>query len=150
MPVVAVSSAVEYPWVSNFIGNNDNLAYVPNALIMVLGKMNFWQRLNNFFVYYNEIHKFNVLTEKEQTSAMRKYIDPNMPSVREIEKSVALTLVNSHHVLYGVKPITNGLIQVAGLHVEMNESKLSKVNIIHTFIIFDTFPPDDNYPLKKY
>ena len=130
IPIVAASSAVEYPWVSDFTGNDDNPAIVPNALFMAFGKMNFWQRLKNTVIYHNEVRKFQSLTEKEQTELMRKYINPTIPNIREIERTVAVTLVNSHPVLYGVKPVLPTLVQVGGLHVEENDSKLSPVNIL--------------------
>ncbi|XP_058804709.1 uncharacterized protein LOC131671920 [Phymastichus coffea] len=126
IPIVAASSALEYPWVSDFTGNNDNPAVVPNALFMAFGQMNFWQRLKNTIIYYNEIWKFHKLTEHSQTESMRKYINSKLPNIREIERSVALTLVNSHSILYGVKPVLPTLVQVGGLHVEENDSKLSK------------------------
>lgn len=127
IPIVAASSAVEYPWVSAFTGNNDNAAVVPNALFTAFGQMDFWQRLKNTIIYYNEIWKFQKLTEHSQTESMRKYINPNLPNIREVEKSVALTLVNSHPILYGVKPVLPTLVQVGGLHVEESDSKLSPV-----------------------
>lgn len=128
IPIIAASSAVEYPWVSAFTGNNDNPAIVPNALFMAFGQMSFWQRLKNTWIYYNEIWKFRSLTEDIQTDLMRKYISPNIPNIREIENSVALTLVNSHPVLYGVKPVVPTLVQVGGLHVEENDATLPPVN----------------------
>ena len=59
--------------------------------------------------------------------AMRKYLNPNIPDIRTVEKSVALTLVNSDHVMFGVKPLTPGLVQIAGIHIEENKSSLSPV-----------------------
>ncbi|XP_058804715.1 UDP-glucosyltransferase 2-like isoform X2 [Phymastichus coffea] len=68
VPVIAVSSSVEYPWVSQLIGSDDNPAYV--------------------------------------------------------ERSVALTLVNRHPVLYGAKPIAPSLVEVSGLHIEQSELRI--------------------------
>lgn len=127
VPVVAVSSAVEYPWIGDFIGNDDNPAYVPNAYHVSSGKMNFWERLKNVVINFTEKRKFHALTEESQTESMRKYLSPDIPNIREVEKNVALTLVNSHAVLFGVKPITPALVQIAGLHVEGNDEVLSSV-----------------------
>lgn len=128
VPVVAISSAVEYPWVGDFIGNNDNLAIVPNAYHVSAGTMNFWQRLKNVVINYMELRKFHSLTEESQTDSMRKYLSPDIPNIREVEKNVALTLVNSHPVLFGVKPITPALVQIAGLHIEGNDQTLPQVS----------------------
>lgn len=75
------------------------------------------------------VRKFYRLTEQSQTDSMRKYLSPDIPNIREVEKNVALTLVNSHPILFGVKPITPALVQIAGLHIEANEEKLPAVNI---------------------
>ncbi|OXU17534.1 hypothetical protein TSAR_014640 [Trichomalopsis sarcophagae] len=125
VPVVAVMSTMEYPWVSHFAGNNDNLAFVPNIYHIGSGSMSFWERLKNVAIYFASLRKFHTLTEEIQTQSMRKYLRPDIPNVREVEKNVALTLVNSHPVLYGVKPITPALVQIAGLHIESNEEVLS-------------------------
>ncbi|XP_023245843.1 uncharacterized protein LOC106639852 [Copidosoma floridanum] len=124
IPVIAASSAIEYPWVSEFTGNNDNLAVVPNALYMAFGQMSFWQRLKNTLVYHNEIRKFQKLTEHPQTELMKKYINSSTPNIREIERSVALTLVNSHPIIYGVRPVLPTVVEIGGLHVEESESTL--------------------------
>lgn len=129
VPVIAVSSAVEYPWVSDFTGNNDNPAVVPNSLFMASGDMSLWQRLKNTVIYHNEVWKFHALTEDSQTESMRRYINPDIPNIREVERSVALTLVNSHPILYGVKPVLPTLVQVGGLHVGVKNSTLPKASV---------------------
>ncbi|XP_058790203.1 UDP-glucosyltransferase 2-like isoform X2 [Phymastichus coffea] len=125
VPVIAISSAIEYPWVSYFIGNDDNLAYVPNALHIGAGQMNFYERLKNVFLNYIEMKKFHKVTEISQTESMRKYLSPDIPNIREIEKNVALTLVNSNFVLSGIKPTTPALVQVAGIHINAEDQILS-------------------------
>ena len=126
IPVIALSSAAEYPWISDFIGNNDNLATVPNNLISEFDKTKFWDRLKNVLIYYWMIYRFHILTD-EQTHLMRKYINPDIPDIREVEKSVALTLVNTDLAMYGPKPVTPSLVQIGGLHVEEYDTKLTPV-----------------------
>lgn len=128
VPVIAVSSAAEYPWVNHYIGNNDNLAFAPNAFKMMFKFTNFWQRLHNFVVHYYETFKFHEYTHIEQTLLMRRYLDPNIPDIRKVEKNVALLLVNTHPIIHGVKPILSGVIPIAGLHIEENHDTLTEVN----------------------
>uniref|UniRef100_A0ABD2WSR0 UDP-glucuronosyltransferase n=1 Tax=Trichogramma kaykai TaxID=54128 RepID=A0ABD2WSR0_9HYME len=128
VPVVALSSAIEYPWVAHLIGNDDNLAYVPNAYHIGVGRMNWWERLNNVYSHYKALHRFHSLTEESQTESMRKYISPQMPSIREVEREISLVLVNSHPILFGVKPLIPGLVQIAGLHVEESDEVLPQKN----------------------
>lgn len=130
VPVVAISSAIEYPWVSYFIGNDDNLAYVPNALHIGSEKMTFYERLQNFLVNYMETWKFHGVTGKSQTESMRKYLNPDIPNIRVIERSVALTLVNTHAILSGIKPITPGLVHIAGIHINADNQTISSVSTL--------------------
>ena len=138
VPVVAVSSAIEYPWVSYFIGNDDNLAYVPNAFHVGVGELSFWERVNNVVSNYKACDQFHKVTGDSQTASMRKYLRPDIPHIREVEKNVALTLVNSNPILFGVKPITPALVQIAGLHVEENDETLTPVryNTVSYIYIF--------------
>ena len=111
------------------IGNDDNLAYAVNAFQVGNEKMNFWQRLQNVMGYYSALWKFHALSEKSQTESMRKYLSPDIPNIREVEKNVSLLLVNSHPILFGVKPLTSALVEIAGLHIEGNDEVLPKVAI---------------------
>ncbi|KAJ8668435.1 hypothetical protein QAD02_010098 [Eretmocerus hayati] len=126
VPVVAVSSSAEFPWIADFTGNADNLAIVPNLFQMNSGPMNFWQRLKNVISNHMSVRRFQSLTAESQTESMTKYLKHDIPDIREVEKNVALFLVNSHPIIFGVKPVTPAFIQVAGLHVEENEDKLSQ------------------------
>lgn len=129
VPIVAITSAIDYPWIGSFIGNDDNLAYVPTPSFSSFEKTNFWSRLLNFYSYTWEIYAYHSITEKSQTEAMRKYISPDIPNIRDVEKSVALVLVNSHPTIFGIKPITPSLVQVGGLHIGHDKSKLSAVSL---------------------
>ncbi|XP_031781625.1 UDP-glucuronosyltransferase 2B2-like [Nasonia vitripennis] len=125
VPVVAVSSSVEYSCISDFIGNFDHPAFVPNALLQDYNKTKFWDRLKNLFIHHWSSYKFKMLTENIQTDYMRKYLSPDMPNIRDVERTVALTLVNSHPVILGAKPVVPSLIEVGGLHIIDDGSKLT-------------------------
>ncbi|XP_058804713.1 UDP-glycosyltransferase UGT5-like isoform X1 [Phymastichus coffea] len=124
VPVIAVSSSVEYPWVSQLIGSDDNPAYVCNALSSDFDKSSFFDRLWNTVSYHQTVHTFHKTSEKFQTDAMRKYLKTDTPNIRQVERSVALTLVNRHPVLYGAKPIAPSLVEVSGLHIEQSELRI--------------------------
>ncbi|XP_014236385.2 UDP-glucuronosyltransferase 2C1 [Trichogramma pretiosum] len=118
VPVVGISTLIEFPWISDFIGNDDNLAYVPSCSSTYFDKTKFWDRLMNFLHYHSQKYRFQSKTEKIQTELMRKYLSPDMPNVREIEKDVALTFVNRHPVIFGVKPLVPSLVELSALHIE--------------------------------
>lgn len=129
VPVVAVSSGLDYPWISDYTGNDDNLAYVPNAFHFTCSShMNFYERLMNVVSNYLSTFEFHSITYEAQTELMRRYLDPNIPDIRQIERSVALNLINTHSILSGVKPITPAFIPIAGIHMEMNDETLPSVS----------------------
>lgn len=87
----------------------------------------FFDRLWNFLINYKNTFIFHHYTA-EQTDMMKKYLGlPNIPDVRELEKTVSLAIVNSHYSYYGIRPVTPAVIEVGGLHVEADKSKLSPV-----------------------
>ncbi|XP_011499547.1 PREDICTED: UDP-glucuronosyltransferase 2A1-like [Ceratosolen solmsi marchali] len=124
VPVVLVSSTIEYPWINHYIGNMDNLAIVSYSFLTDFDKLKFWDRLKNVFFYHYDLYIFHTMTEKIQTELMRKFLNPNIPNIREVEKSAALILVNRHPVIYNAKPVTSSLIEVSGLHIKKNNTKL--------------------------
>lgn len=128
-PVVFMSSAQVYPWVDDYVANPSNLAVTPNAMIDVKTPMSFKDRLYNFYSDLKNEYLFNSLSYEEQTNAMRKYLSPDMPDIRQIEKSVALGLINSYHSFNGIRPNTAAFVEVGGLHVEIDDTKLPEVNI---------------------
>lgn len=128
VPVVAAAS-IEISWINEYNGNSDNLAFVPDVLLTsrTYDRTSFWDRLNNFMSYHSNKRVFYSITGETQTDQMRKYMSPDMPDVREIERSVAVTLVNRHPLLNDAKPVTSSLVEVSGVHVDAVPAKLPPV-----------------------
>lgn len=117
VPIIGVSSSALYPWSHEYIANPENLAFAPNNLLSYMENMNFFQRLYNF------LHaKYNAYVFRQassiQTDIVRKYVSPDLPDIRELEKEISMILVNSHSSWNGIKPSTPALIEVGGLHVQ--------------------------------
>ncbi|XP_035737135.1 UDP-glucuronosyltransferase-like isoform X1 [Vespa mandarinia] len=124
VPVIGVSSSALYPWHNHIIGNPENLGILPNNLLNFKTPMNFWQRTYNFLhTVFNKIY-FDHLT-KYQDEQIRKYVGPNLPSVRQLEKNISMILVNSYFTLNGIRPLTQAHIEVGGLHIQDDGSELS-------------------------
>nr|UEN71111.1 UDP-glucosyltransferase 334AA3 [Meteorus pulchricornis] len=123
VPVIGMSSCVMYPFNHDVVANPENLAFVPNNLMGHRKNMNLWNRLYNVVntiyakVYYNYYTSI-------QTDMIRKHFGPNMPTVHELEKSIALVLVNSHFSLNGVRPNTPAHIEVGGLHIQDDHTEI--------------------------
>ncbi|XP_033219248.1 UDP-glucuronosyltransferase 2C1-like [Belonocnema kinseyi] len=123
-PVIAVATTLEYSWISDAVRNPDSTAFAPNVLLDS-DISTFWDRLKNTIVTELSKFRFYIYTKEAQTKAMRKYLRPNMPNIREVERSVALTLVNSFHSIFGIRIRSPGFIDIAGIHIEDNDDKLS-------------------------
>lgn len=125
IPVIGVSSSALYPWALPIIANPENLAFAPNNLLnFVNGQMDFWKRIyNTLHTSYNKI-LFAYLIRK-QDDQLKKYVGPNVPSIEELQSNVSIILANSHMSLNGIKPTTPALIEVGGLHIIDDNSKLS-------------------------
>lgn len=78
-------------------------------------------------------------TETFQTEAMRKYLSPNIPNLREVEKNVALMLTNNYHSLFGIRPVTPAVIDIAGIHAEENQDKFTPVSFLLLFQLIIIF-----------
>lgn len=114
--------------VTDFIGNPHNYAFFSGFYMNKPVVESFFDRLWNLLANYKEMLTFHYYTSG-QTALMKKYLGlPGIRDIRELEKTVALALVNSHHSLFGIRPTTPALIEVAGLHLHKEEPKLNPVN----------------------
>ncbi|XP_033229035.1 UDP-glucuronosyltransferase 2B15-like [Belonocnema kinseyi] len=125
VPVITVATNVEFPWTGDGVGSPTASAYYKDALTRTYTVSTFWERLQNTWHSHSTKYRYFIYTEKAQTESMRKYLSSDIPSVREIERTVALTLVNSYHNPFGIKPSTPGLIEIGGIHIEEDDTKLT-------------------------
>ncbi|XP_017795600.1 PREDICTED: UDP-glucuronosyltransferase 2B30-like [Habropoda laboriosa] len=124
VPVIGASSSALYPWTYDFIGNPGNYAFAPSILLSYPQNMNFWQRTYNFvYTLYNKWEFMSA--SSEQTELLRKYVSPDAPSVRELERKIAMILVNSHMSMNGIKESTPAFVEVGGLHVQEEGVEIS-------------------------
>lgn len=140
--MITVSTLLDFSWVSDAIGNPGSTAFATNVFMNKAFVSTFFDRLKSTFIYHLTKYRFYQLTEKAQTEAMRKYLSPNMPNIREVERNVALMFTNYHHTLYGVKPFTPGVIPIGGIHAEQNDDQFSPVSLLKClYVTFNiTYP----------
>ncbi|XP_046736277.1 UDP-glucosyltransferase 2-like [Diprion similis] len=121
VPVVGIVTAAMLPWANDIVANPDNTAYIPNSFLDFHEKMNFWQRTQNTLFNIFTKWEFNRVSEG-QNEAIKKYIGPHAPTVREAERNVSLILVNSHYSVNGVRPFTTAVVEVGGIHIDEKEA----------------------------
>lgn len=127
VPVIMVSSTIDLPWLDDAMGQPTNTAFFPAFFTGNSHPMSFMERVFNTIKSHTNMIRYRYITDTIQNAQMKKYLDPNIPSMQELEKTVVLALVNSFHSLNGVRPITQGIIEVAGLHVNTNFVPLPQV-----------------------
>ncbi|XP_046736278.1 UDP-glucosyltransferase 2-like [Diprion similis] len=125
VPVVGLTSSPLLPYTNEPIGNPLNTAYVPEIEDGSVSHMKFWQRLKNTIVTWMKILQSRYFTES-QDEAVRKYFHLDMPGIRQLERELALLLVNSHYSVNGIRPMTPAVVEVGGLHVKNDSTELPK------------------------
>ncbi|XP_051159345.1 UDP-glucosyltransferase 2-like isoform X2 [Leptopilina boulardi] len=125
VPVVMVSALTEFLWYNEILGNPMSNAYAVNFATKNSRVVTFWDRVkNHFWAHYNN-YRFFKYTEDNQTLAMKKYLSQDIPNIREIEKKTSLILVNGYQSFFGIKPLTPAVVQIAGIQIELSETKLT-------------------------
>ncbi|XP_032669493.1 UDP-glucuronosyltransferase 2C1-like [Odontomachus brunneus] len=124
VPLIAIVASQEYAFMNEVVGNPTSSSFFPCILVEYPVLSNFWQRLTNTVQNFIQPRLFNYYSSP-QTDDMRKYLRKDMPDIREVEKDIALLFVNSHYVIHGIRPVTPAFVEIAGLHVEMDQSQLT-------------------------
>lgn len=70
----------------------------------------------------------NYYTNK-QLKFVKEHFDIDSPYITDLFNDVALYLVNSHHSLNGIRPMTTNVIEVGGLHLRDDDKPPSPVCI---------------------
>lgn len=138
VPVITVATNLGLSWTGDGVGSPASTAIFADVLMDSSEISTFWDRLKNTMVSLISKYRFFSYTEKAQTEIMKKYLNSNIPSIREVEKTVALTFVNSYHNPFGIRPSTPGIIEIGGLHIEENDATLSQVSFLLPFTTSST------------
>ncbi|XP_051160986.1 UDP-glucosyltransferase 2-like [Leptopilina boulardi] len=123
LPIITISNFFQLPLIDKSIGNSKSI-FISNNFMDLSEIGNFVTRLKKNLLKYFQTYQLYYYTQR-QTEIMRKYLDPNMPEIGEIEKNISLILLNSHFNLNSTKAVTNEIIQIGGLHINEDKIKLS-------------------------
>ena len=129
IPMVGVVTSVLYEWMNDPFGNPDNPSFIPGGSLPYSGNMNFFQRLTNTVSSVTVKAMYNYYSSN-QNKYVEKYFGPGFPDIYELHKDVSLVLVNSHFSLNGIRPMTTGVVEVGGLHIQFDNEKLPLVRKI--------------------
>lgn len=123
VPMVGTVCSTLHDWINYQTGNPLNTAFVPSLFSAFGTNMTFWQRLTNTLLSNFVSVQIEYFTSYQRESVKNNFgID--VP-IADLYKDMSLVLVNSHHSLHGVRPMTNQIIEVGGLHVTDEGDSLS-------------------------
>jgi len=121
VPIVAILSSSLYSWLENVSGNPSELAFVPNTFSVHNQHMNFKQRLMNVLTYHWFCIQMHYYTNF-QLRSVKENFGLDLAHITELYSDISLYLVNSHHSLNEIRPMTTNIIEVGGLHLRDDES----------------------------
>lgn len=125
-PVAIGVTFLDWTTVNDFMGSPMNYAFFSGAQNQNAVVTTFFDRLWNFVENFKQMQLFYHYTSG-QTEGMRKYLGQDLPDVRQLEKKVSLAFMYGHHSIHGIRPVTPGILEIGGLHVETDKSELTPV-----------------------
>lgn len=128
VPIVATVASVFHDWLNYPSGNPLNPAYIPSMFSTFGQRMNFQERLINFFLTHYISGQINYYSNS-QVKTVKEHFGMDLSCITDLFNDVALYLVNSHHSLNGVRPMTTNVIEVGGLHLRDDDKLPSPVCI---------------------
>jgi glucuronosyltransferase len=132
-PVVQLSPFGGPQYLADVVGNPNPYAFVPDVFRDFSDKMSFSERvMNTIGGLFQQIGRCFYI--KRLDNIMRKHFNytSNMPSIRDLEKSTALVLVNHHFSISYSKPMVPNYVQVGGMHVKPPKSLPAASSITYT------------------
>ncbi|XP_020282468.1 UDP-glucuronosyltransferase-like [Pseudomyrmex gracilis] len=124
VPVIGTVTCAFHDWLNEVTGNPECSSYVPSMLSTFSQQMTFKERLLNFLIRNYVSIQLHYYTNP-QVELVKKHFGIDVPHIKDLYNDVALYLVNSHHTLNGIRPMTNNVIEVGGLHLKDSDSPLS-------------------------
>jgi glucuronosyltransferase len=121
VPVVTTVASVFHDWLGEVSGNPVNPAYIPSMFSIYDQHMNFKQRLTNFLLTHYLSWQIHYYTNK-QTKLVNEHFNMDLTNIKDLYNDVSLYLVNSHHTLNGIRPMTTNVIEVGGMHINDGDS----------------------------
>lgn len=128
-PIIATSSmGYLSEWVSEYVGNPVNLDNEVGSLSEIVPPLTLWDRINNLLRTKWITYQVNRLISK-QNEIVKKYFGPGYPDVLEMQKNLALFLLNYNEAYNGIQTFAPLVKPIAGIHiVENSEDLLPPVN----------------------
>ncbi|KAF5300891.1 hypothetical protein FQR65_LT09054 [Abscondita terminalis] len=121
-PVVGVTPFLLPPVYSHVFGNPLESAYMPIYSTIFTDRMNFKERLINFFLIYAEVIYRQYIAMPEEYALAKKYFGENTRSLIDIERNISILLANTDPNMEYPLDLPPNIIPVGGLQVQPAKS----------------------------
>lgn len=116
-----MSSGVLLDNMASAIGATTPISYVPSAFSPFSDRMNYIERMKNFFGVMLFRFMNHYLVVGPQTELFRKYIHPQFPNLRQLAANSPLLFVNSEELLDFPRPVLHKIIYIGGVNMNKPE-----------------------------
>ncbi|XP_025987486.1 UDP-glucosyltransferase 2 [Solenopsis invicta] len=117
VPIIATVASVFHDWLNEVSGNPANPAFVPSFFSTHSSSMNFKERLTNAFLSNYLSWQFHYHSNK-QVAIVKEHFGLDLSCIKDLYNDIAVYLVNSHHSLNGIRPMTTSVIEIGGMHLK--------------------------------
>ncbi|XP_046745420.1 UDP-glucosyltransferase 2-like [Diprion similis] len=155
IPFIGIVTNVVFPWVIDPVFGDANPSFIPSQLSTFTNEMNFFERVENLMIYLYSRFLFYYWDSTVSNPLARKYFD-DLPPLNDIYYNISLVLANSHFSIHGVRPGTQAIVEVAGLHIDesqvLSEELESFLNSSKEGVVYfsmGTLVRSDTFPEKK-
>ncbi|XP_054084659.1 UDP-glucosyltransferase 2-like [Zeugodacus cucurbitae] len=123
-PMIGVSAFGTDVVIDQLVDNVSPVAYVPAPSGRHLDRMNFWQRLDNLYVYTIELLYNHLIIIPEQQRYYEKYFPNATLRLTDVRRDFSMLLLNQHYSFSWPRPLVPNAIEVAGMHIDHKPSKI--------------------------
>ncbi|XP_053673812.1 uncharacterized protein LOC128724073 [Anopheles nili] len=122
-PVVTLCTLGHANHIDQAMGLVTPWSFVPHPVLLLTDEMTFSQRCYNFMISVADLVIRNIYYIPQQNKLAQAHFarieGPElMPSIRDLERSISVILVNSHLSTSPPRPTIPGLVNVAGAHIK--------------------------------
>lgn len=163
-PIVAIGTLDYADYMHHSKGQITPWSHVPHFLSYSTDRMSLLERFENFFVSLydaggRKLYYLPRLTDmaRESFKKLENQMGGRLPSVNDLEKKIAVHLMNSHSAFSFPRPKMPGMIDIAGIHIKATKPLPSDIQqFIDSasdgviLISFGTFLQPEQMPPEKY
>lgn len=163
-PIVVIGTLDYAEHMHNARGQITPWSHVPHFLSYSTDKMTFFERIENIFVTLYDVigRKFYYYPKMNQIARdafikLENQRGGKLPSVDELEKKIAVHLMNSHTATSYPRPKMAGMVDIAGIHIKPQKPLPNDIQKFldgakdgAILVSFGTFLQPSKMPSKQY